>query len=81
MGYTHTIVRQVLKLKLRMTAAQKDQLLAFFDTIVNGMAESFTYTDPVGTTTIVRFDAPKLDGLTEKALDSWEITVPLRVVT
>ena len=80
-GYSHTIIAQTMRLQLRMTTAQKEQLLAFFNTIVNGMAESFTYTDNIGTATAVRFDAPRLDGLIEKAYDSWETTVTLRVIT
>lgn len=79
-GYAQTVVAVVLRLTLRMTTSQKDLLLNFFNTIVNGMANAFVYTDTSGNALTVRFDKPSLDGLTEKAYNAWEVTVPLRVV-
>lgn len=78
-GFRNTITNQSLSLPMRMTTAQKDQFLTFFNTTVRGMSELFVYTDPLGRPVTARFAERSLTGLLEKAYNSWEITVPLRV--
>jgi hypothetical protein len=78
-GFAHTIINQAIRLRLRLTTAEKNALLAFFNSTVKGMSEVFIYTDPMGNAQSVRFGTPRLNGLREKAYDSWEITVALRI--
>ena len=75
----NTLLVHFIRDTLRLTGTQKDSLLAFFNTIVNGMASVFTYTDTGGTAYSVRFATPVIDGLIEKAGDAWETTVELRI--
>ncbi len=79
-GFAQTIVAAVISLPLRLTTAEKDALLVFFNTTANGMADQFIYTTTDGSALPVRFATPKLDGLTEVAYDAWTVTVQLRVV-
>lgn len=79
-GYAHTIAHETMSLRLRMTTAEKDQFLTFFNTTVNGMAEQFGYLDPQNTALLVMFNTPRLSDLTEKAYDAWEATVGIRIV-
>jgi ATP-dependent helicase YprA (DUF1998 family) len=79
-GFAQTIEAAIISLPLRMTSTEKNQLLTFFNTTVNGMAEAFTYTDTSGVAHLVRFAVPQLEGLMEKAWDAWTATVRLRSV-
>jgi hypothetical protein len=81
LSYDQIITKQLIRLKLRLTTAEKEALLVFFDSSAVGMANAFTYTNTAGVATSVRFDSPRLDGLLEKAYNTWELTVGLRVVT
>lgn len=78
-GFTHTIVNQIANLRLRLNTAERDQLLTFFNSTVRGQAEQFAYTDTNGQALLARFDSPTLEGLTEIAYDSHEVTVRLRI--
>jgi hypothetical protein len=77
-GFVHTITSEPLPLRLRMTTSEKDQLLVFFYTIVNGKAELFSYIDSRGDVFQVRFEKSVLEGLIEKAANVWELAVTLR---
>jgi hypothetical protein len=77
-GYAHTIINDTLRLQIRATTAEKDQLLTFFNTIARGMAELIGYTDPLGATISCRFAQATLD-IIEKAYNAWEITCSLRI--
>lgn len=79
-SYTPIILQQNIRLPVRLTTAQKNQILTFFNTTVSGMSETFTYTNPAGVAVVVRFASTKLD-FTETAYDAWTGTIDLlRVV-
>lgn len=77
-GYAYTVADNIIKLSLRLTDTEQTTLLAFFNTIVNGMAEPFTYNDTTGVATNVRFNTPLIDGLTDNAYNSNGCIVELR---
>jgi hypothetical protein len=76
-GFAHTITEKTMRMKIRATSDEKEHFLTFFNTIVNGMAELFVYTDPLGATGNFRFATPSLD-ISERAYNSWEIGCTLR---
>lgn len=80
-GFTRTIAETIIRLPLRMTTVQKEALLTFFNTTVNGMAYPFTFTDPFGSAISCRFNAPRLANILEKGYDAWEATVELKVIS
>jgi hypothetical protein len=78
-GYALYVKHDLLNLPLRMTAAEKTQLLTFFRTVARGMANVFTYTDPLGIAVSVRFAGSSLPEIPENAFDAFVATIPLRL--
>lgn len=79
-AYYSIINDDLITLPLRLSAAEKELLISFWDTVVDGMAETFVYTDTNGIAYTVVFDTPALPDLTEVAYNEYEVTVTLRVL-
>lgn len=77
-GFAQILTKKVIRVNLRMTTIERANLVNFFYSIAQGMAEKFTYTDALGTARAVRFDKPTLD-IQEKAFDTHIATLDLRV--
>jgi len=62
-----------------LTDSEKDDLVSFFEDTV-GITETFTYTDPGGTTHTARFIEPTLS--LEKVSDNyWNVEFPVELTT
>ena len=61
-----------------LSDAEKDDLQSFFHTTVDGMAETFTYTDSGGTDYTARFVYPTLN-FVKIAQGVWDVTFTLEL--
>lgn len=62
-----------------MLRFDRDRLLFWWLYTARGMVNAFTYVDLSGSTALVRFSDSKLPEIRERAYDSFEVTIRLRV--
>lgn len=77
-SYTALIEDDLMTIVLRMTDGERDQFISFWNAVVNGMVEPFTYNPVVGSPVTVCFNTPELPDLSDKAFNSNTVTVVLR---
>lgn len=78
-GYDLYCKNDIMDVPLRMTGTEKTSFIAFFRDTARGMANPFTYVDPVGMAFSVRFASSQLPEIIEKAYDTYTATVRLRL--
>ena len=78
LGFASAFDKNLIRPRLRLSEVEKAQFIAFWDTIVNGMSEPFTYTDTSGFAQVVSFEDPALPDIIDIGYDSYEVTVTLR---
>ena len=77
--YDHGLPAFPARVPVRMLSdAQKASLESFFRSTVEGMRESFTYTDAGGTDFAARFIEPRL-AFTKGAEDLWDVDLPMEL--
>lgn len=64
----------------RMCRIDRDRLISWWRDTARGMAVAFTYVDINGVQATVRFASPRLPEIRERAHDSYEVHVSLRVI-
>lgn len=79
-GYTPYAKNTIIDLRWSgMSGANLATLLDFWKDTVRGMARSFYYTDAGGVVTLVHFATSARPDVRERAYDSYEVNVKLRV--
>ena len=77
--YDHGVGTFPARVPLRLLSdAQKTALESFFRSTVEGMSESFTYTDAGGSEYTARFIEPRL-AFAKTANDLWNVELPLEL--